>query len=131
MGENAVQNSKGYSIYSDFDIEKHKANYVNYLEVLILSDGTIKYAVPSHQELAISLACKKLGVTRDELCKMTPIDFYCDWLKWLCSKAEVVSVWNDYIVYDSINKTQYNKLKLLKLNGLYKGILPKNPAKNL
>ena len=45
-----------YDIYRPFDAEKHKAKYSNYLEVLILEDGTVVYAIPSHQEKAIALA---------------------------------------------------------------------------
>ena len=41
-----------YSVYSEFDITKHKHPYVNYLEVLIKEDGSIVYVVPSHQEKA-------------------------------------------------------------------------------
>ena len=46
-----------YDIYRPFDAEKHKAKYSNYLEVLILEDRTVVYAIPSHQEKAIALAC--------------------------------------------------------------------------
>lgn len=35
---------------SPFDIETHKATFVNYLEVCIDEGGTPHYAVPSHQE---------------------------------------------------------------------------------
>lgn len=46
-----------YDIYCAFDLEKHKQTYVQYLEVVILEDGTVEYAVPSHQEKLIALAC--------------------------------------------------------------------------
>lgn len=36
-----------YDIYCAFDLEKHKQTYVQYLEVVILEDGTVEYAVPS------------------------------------------------------------------------------------
>ena len=35
-----------YSVYSPFDIKKHQETFINYLEVLILEDGTVDYAVP-------------------------------------------------------------------------------------
>lgn len=44
-----------YDIYCAFDLEKHKQTYVQYLEVVILEDGTVEYAVPSHQEKLIAL----------------------------------------------------------------------------
>lgn len=39
-----------YSVYSSFDLQKHKQTYTNYLEVIITPDGTVEYAVPSHSE---------------------------------------------------------------------------------
>ena len=44
-----------YDIYCAFDLEQHKQTYVQYLEVVILEDGTVEYAVPSHQEKLIAL----------------------------------------------------------------------------
>lgn len=72
--------SKEYDIYSDFDLEQHKKKYVDYLEVLILEDGTVVYAVPSHQEKAIAVACAKLGVCRKELMDMCPPEYYADFM---------------------------------------------------
>lgn len=46
-------------LHSPFSITVHKRTFTNYLEVVITSDGTIMYAVPSHQEMLIYLACKK------------------------------------------------------------------------
>ena len=34
--------SEEYNLYCPFDIEKHKQTYINYLEVVILADGTIE-----------------------------------------------------------------------------------------
>lgn len=53
--------SEEYSIYSPFNLDKHKATYKEYLEALLLEDGSIVYAVPSHQEKAANLACERLG----------------------------------------------------------------------
>lgn len=47
-----------YDLYFEFDIEQHKAKYINYLEVLIKKDGHVLYAVPSHRELAIRLVLR-------------------------------------------------------------------------
>ena len=46
-------------LHSPFDVKVHKATFVNYLEVVILEDGTVEYAVPSHQEKMIRLGCEK------------------------------------------------------------------------
>lgn len=117
-----------YSVYSPFDIKKHKETYINYLEVLILGDGTIEYAVPSHQEKALEIACKKLNKTKQEIEDMCPREYYCDYLTWLLGITGSISVWGTsaeyFIVYKNINKKQIATLKKLKKHGLYKGDIP-------
>ena len=114
-----------YDIYCDFDIEKHKQTYVNYLEVLILADGKIVYAIPSHQMKAQELCCKKLGVSLQELGVMCPKDYYCNYLTWLLNICGAVSVWNDFYRTGELglNAKQRSKLEQLKLNGLFKGTI--------
>lgn len=113
-----------YNLYRPFDAEKHKSKYVNYLEVIIDENGTVMYAVPSHQEKAISIACKKMNVTRDELNDMCPPEYYFDFMTWLSRVADVVFVWNEFCKYDKINRKQVAALRNLKLHGLYKGEIP-------
>ena len=115
-----------YDLNSKFDIEQHKKHYVNYLEVVIFPDGHIEYAVPSHQEKLIAICKEKLKVTRDELNDMCPEEYYCDFMTWLCTMSECVSVWNDFIVKsDSISMTtnQVKTLQQLKNSQLYFGNL--------
>lgn len=115
-----------YDLNSKFDIEQHKKYYVNYLEVVIFPDGHIEYAVPSHQEKLIAICKEKLKVTRDELNDMCPKEYYCDFITWLCTMSECVSVWNDFIVKsDSIPMTtnQVKTLQQLKNSQLYFGNL--------
>ena len=117
-----------YDIHSKFNIKKHKETFINYLEVLILQDGTIEYAVPSHQEKALDLACKKLNKTKQEIEDMCPREYYCDYLTWLLGITGSVSVWGNaaehFIVYKTINKKQIMVLRSLKKQGLYKGKIP-------
>ena len=112
--------SEKYSVYSEFDIEKHKETFVNYLEVLIQEDGHVMYAVPSHQELAIQLACKAKGWTREELNKACPQEYYFDFLPWLLSLTNCISVWNNFYV-GKANNAQISKLTEMKRAGIYKG----------
>jgi len=119
-----------YNLYCEFDIAKHKAKYVNYLEVLIEKDGHVVYAVPSHQEKAISLAMKKLGVSRDEIMDMCPPAMYCDFMVWVLSLTESVAVWNGGYI-GSPNKKQILKLKAMKIQGLYKGKIPAEETENV
>lgn len=117
-----------YNVYSKFDIQSHKETYINYLEVLILEDGRVEYAVPSHQEKALEVACKKLNKTKQEIEDMCPKEYYCDYLTWLLGITGSISVWGNcakhFIIYKTINKKQIATLKKLKLHGLYKGDIP-------
>lgn len=117
-----------YNLYSKFDIKKHQETFINYLEVLILEDGTVEYAVPSHQGKALDLACKKLNKTKQEIEDMCPREYYCDYLTWLLGITKSISVWGNcaehFIVYKTINKKQITTLKKLKKHGLYKGDIP-------
>lgn len=115
-----------YDVYSEFDLEQHKKHFVNYLEVMIDEDGKVHYAVPSHQEWAIAEACKRLGVTRQELSDMTPPEFYFDWLNWLLMQCKSVAVWEDFYMAPMVNKRQYAALRRLKMDGVYKGKLLSN-----
>lgn len=110
----------GYDVYSEFDVEKHTKKYINYLEVLILEDGTVKYAVPSHQELAIKLACQKMNLTRDQLNSVCPHEYYGDFLTWLLMQINAISVWNDFYV-GTPNDAQIATLRMLKEKHAYKG----------
>lgn len=112
-----------YDLHSEFDIEKHKQRYVDYLEVLILEDGKVVYAVPSHQMKAEDLCCQKLGITRQQLSDMCPEEYYFDYMTWLLDICGAVSVWNDFYKTgkQGLNFKQRVRLQQLKLNGLYYG----------
>lgn len=110
-----------YNVYSDFDIEQHKKTFTNYLEVVIDENGKIMYAVPSHQEKLIKLACEKLNVTREGLNAMCPEEYYFDFMAWLCKVSGACAVWNSYIEYYRLTEGQITALKTLKDNGLYHG----------
>lgn len=113
-----------YDVYCDFDLEKHKETYVNYLEVMIDKDGKIMYAVPSHQEKAIAMACEAKGINRAELEKMCPKEYYFDFLTWLLMQSGAMAVWNEYYQSYNVTRAQYASLRRLKLAGVYKGALP-------
>lgn len=117
-----------YSVYSTFDIEKHKATFIDYLEVLILEDGKVVYAVPSHQMKAEELACERLKIDKQNLINLCPKEYYFDYLKWVLTQAGAVAVWNDFYSTgeNGLNNKQRATLKKLKMHGLYKGILRKD-----
>lgn len=109
-------------LHSPFDIETHKKTFINYLEVVILENGTVVYAVPSHQEKLIALSCEKLGMTRDELNDHCPQEYYFDFMTWLIGICAAVPVWNEMIQGEP-NDKQRETLSLLQAEGLYRGAL--------
>ena len=113
-----------YNLHCPFDIEKHKQTFKNYLEVVIDEDGTIMYAVPSHQKKAEALACAKLKVSRQELCAMCPPEYYFDYSQWLCMVAKLVLVWNGFCIAAELSPKQIGALRRLKMAGLYQGAIP-------
>lgn len=114
-----------YDLYSDFDINQHKKIFIHYLEVVIDENGNIMYAVPSHQEKQIALACEKLNITREELNAMCPQEYYFDLMTWLCKVSGACAVWENFIQYDKLAKQQARALQMLKENGLYLGEIPR------
>lgn len=109
-----------YDCYSKFDLEKHKKKYIDYLEIVILEDGTIEYAVPSHQMKLLSIAEKKLGKSVQEIGDMCPNEFYARFNEWLCELTNTVSVWA-WFHMGYCNEIQKEVLQKLKDNGLYSG----------
>ncbi len=109
-----------YSVYCDFDPVKHKARYVNYLEVIILETGKIVYAVPSHQMKLEELCCQKLRVSREQFIHMCPEDKMYDYLDWLMETCGAISVWTDFYA-GTPNAAQHRALERLKIYGLFKG----------
>ena len=105
-----------------FDTERHKQNFKNYLEIIIMPNGTAEYAVPSHQEKLITIACRQKNITRDELNAMCPREYYCDFLTWLCMITGCVSVWDNFF-FGHPNALQKAMLKELSDNRLYTGKL--------
>lgn len=116
---------KNYDVYCEFNINKHKATYTNYLEVLIKEDGKVVYAVPSHQMKAEELACEKLGISKKHLKKKCPRKYFFDYLKWVLTQSGAVAVWDEFYKTgeNGLNQKQRSMLKRLKLHGLYKGTI--------
>lgn len=113
-----------YSVYSEFDMKKHKETYVNYLEVIIDENGKVMYAIPGHIMKLEELTKDKLNLSSvKEVRDLCPSEMHGDYIKWLLSQCKCISVWTRMCIYDSINKKQYFTLRSLKINGLYHGPL--------
>ena len=105
---------------SPFDIEIHKAQFKNYLEVVIFEDGTIEYAVPSHQEKLILLGMEKTGLSREEFYNSCPREYWLDVIAWLNKVTGAIAVW-DFKFEGWANLIQIEKLEELSEAGLYRG----------
>lgn len=111
------------TLNSPFSFERHKRVFHNYFEVVILEDGTIEYAVPSHQEKLITLACERLHCTRDELSERCPHEYWGDYNVWLAMQAHAICVW-DAFAQGVFNVAQLESLGRCKKERLFKGALP-------
>lgn len=114
-----------YSVYSDFDLEMHKKAYHDYFEAVIYPDGKIAYAVPSHNEKMLAIACEKLGCDREYVYDLCPEEYYFDFIFWLSKLTGCCSVWKDNIIGCGFTAGQIAALRKLKLAGVYRGPLPK------
>ncbi len=118
------------TLHSPFSIQKHKEIFVNYLEIIILENGTIEYAVPSHQERLIKYACDKLNISRDELEEKCPKEYYCDFIIWLSKSTGACAVWNNYVQGYKFSEAQIYSLNMLRNEGLYTGFIPGDKEEN-
>lgn len=112
------------TLHSPFDIETHKAVFVNYLEVIIDQEGVVHYAVPSHQEWLINKAIVVLGLSsREELCDECPDEYALSPMKWLTEVTGCVSVWDDHFIGNPTTK-QIKTMRELKNASIYRGDIP-------
>lgn len=124
MSDYNLEMTKLDILHGPFDIETHSKYFINYLEVVILSDGAIEYAVPSHQEKLISIAMEKFNVSRDDILEMCPPNMYFDVVTWLMDITGAVCVWTEfYTCDDGLTEKQMESLLKLKEAGLYKGCI--------
>lgn len=96
-----------------FDYKTHRKNFINYLEVIILKDGKIVYAVPSHQMKLIDIYIKENNINREDLLDTIPIEE--DIICWLIYHTECVAVWYNF-VYAPDNITDKQKESLRRLS---------------
>ena len=109
-----------YDMHSKFDINLHQKHFVNYLEVVILPNGDIEYAVPSHQQFLIKYGAQIHNLSIEEFENLCPVEYYCNYLYWLSIQTHCVIVWSQgYFGIDITDKQrkvldQFVDLKLMK-----------------
>ena len=113
-------------LHRPFDIETHKKHFIHYLEVMLAPDGSIHYAVPSHQEFLIQKAMQRCCCTRQELDDACPPEYYFDFLRWLIPESGgYIPVWENFVFDYPLNDNQYAALCKLQSAGLFLGEIPK------
>lgn len=71
-------------------IKEYKSKWICYCEIIILSDGNIVLACPSHTECLLKLTGEKREVIDEKMpIYASPVEWYVDYLS-------VVSVWYNY-----------------------------------
>ena len=97
-------------------INNHKQ--INYCEAIIFKDGSIEDCIPSHQQKLIKISKE----SEEELMNLIPIDAGPN--EWLICHNNVIALWYDFCIYNTISEQQMNSLKLL-----IKAKILKNPYK--
>ena len=109
---------------SPFNIKTHKETFVSYLEVIIDEDGKIFYAVPSHTHKLCEIYMNRFSVDNYEKTKKEIVEAAwsasLDMCEYLCVKTGCIAVWFQGYRGEP-NQTQLNKLKTLRLSGVYMG----------
>jgi len=107
-----------YSVYSDFDVRKHKKHFTDYLEVIITPDGQVHYAIPNHVEFMIGYICRRDRINPRQLERRCPRVYHFDFLTWLCKESGCVSVWSNFIKAVAFTKAQIKALNELRAAGV-------------
>lgn len=105
-----------YDVYSPFDMDQHRKTFVHYLEVIVLPDGTIKYAIPSHQMSVELHLAEAEHISIQELRARCPKSMYGDYSQWLCEQSGCIMLWE----YFCIGPNQWTAQQVEAVNKLIK-----------
>lgn len=100
------------------DFFKHY-DHIYYCEIIVLPDGTIKQASPSHQEALIKIMENKIGVSRNDVLNLftKTHNVYDDFTQWLMDNTGCILVWYSQLLFPRIiTKEQINTIGLLIKN---------------
>lgn len=111
---NAYTSKEKYDVYSDFDIDKHAKNFINYLEVCISPEGKVYYAVPSHTQF-LEYVLEQQCVKNNKDYKKVINDNLHYWPNCLCDLTGYCMVWNDLIYKPSKGLTKAQQFTLVSL----------------
>jgi hypothetical protein len=108
-------------LHSPFDLDTHKATFVDYLEVCVSADGVIHYAVPSHTAFVENYLAEHLHKTVQDVRALCPREQYCDYAQWLCNTSGCIMLWDNHIIHpNECTAKQVLTLHTLIKQGLYR-----------
>ena len=103
-------------LYRPFDLQMHADNFKNYCEVIICEDGSIEYAVPSHQERLIMHYANKHHISRNKVIELFYNDV--DAIEKMMVDTKIVFVWYEHLCnFTKMNAEQLHALNLLIIYG--------------
>ena len=112
---------------SPFDIETHKKTFIDYLEIIIDSEGVCHYAVPSHNGALEKRVLDKYHIEYEgwdffgKASHLCPRNRWSDYNEWLCEETGCIMVWGrpNSRVLGVANDKQLATLEILRKEGLY------------
>lgn len=101
-------------LYKPFDFNEHlKAFGDTYLEAVVLEDGTIEYAIPSHEQKLVRVIMQKTGKTRDQVIWDCSDDDKLNWQEYLERESGCISLWTNFYL-GTANEKQLEAIQKLK-----------------
>lgn len=90
-----------------------RCDYINYFEAIILPNGTIMHAIPSHTECVVKLGCTIDNITRSDMAESIPSS--ANVLGYLLDKYNMVAVWYRIIISpETITPNQTETISFLQ-----------------
>ena len=113
-----INADKTYKIlHSPFDVETHKKSFIEYLEVIILPDGSIEYAVPSHVMWLMEYTKRIENINDEQLREIFMTDQSgLTTIEWLINRTKCLSV-HTHFYYGEPNEKQQKTIDMLNDNG--------------
>ena len=108
------------------DIDKYKKENINYFEVIIMPDGKIYKAIPSHSGFLEYLFAKSKGMNIIEMQEWAretlPRNILFAWMDYLTEQTGCIAVWIDRI-WGKPNSKQLEVLKECQRKEVYQGVI--------
>lgn len=89
---------KSYNLHSKFDIDDHKRHFNDFIDLIVLPDGSAKYAIPDPISSMQKHLLQTTGMSESELLELSPCNPE-SYFNWLLNRTECVVVYKDKIRY--------------------------------